>query len=169
MSHASPMPGVNTIQESYNKAMKKQSNTKTLFKPKMTEMNASPTPHHHHHTNVLTLSYTLRPGTITQYLIGSKNNTLEVTMKKPSGNPKMRTGHQNVLMKPHPKHKETLHHGGIYLEDSMNGSCDQDGLIGNNLEMKRTFRNEVAMQRLTWIIWSQGLVDIKEALRYCVL
>jgi hypothetical protein len=162
------MPGVNIIQGLHDKPTRKQSDTRTLSKPKTMDMNTLDTPRLHHHTNASTLLYTLRPGTTTQYLSGSKNNTLEVTMKKPSGNLETRPDHQHILMKPHQKHAEIHPLGDTCLEDSINGSCNPDGLIKNNPEMKRTFQNKVAMRRLTWIIWSPGLVDIKGAHRYHV-
>jgi hypothetical protein len=102
-----------------------------------------------------------------KYLIGYENKNLEITIKKPSGNPKMRTINQSLmfqLMKMQGNNKETHHLGDIYLEVFMSGSFDQASLIKNNLEMKRTFWNEVAMRRLIQTIWSPGLVDIKGGL-----
>jgi hypothetical protein len=138
-----------------------------MHKPKVTDMNTLRTPHHHHHMNTLTQWYTLNPEITTQYLIGYENKNLEITIKKPSGNPKTRTINRSLmfqLMKMQGNNKETHHLGDIYLEVFMSGSFDQASLIKNNLEMKRTFQNEVAMRRLIQTIWSPGLVDIKGGL-----
>jgi hypothetical protein len=128
-------------------------NPKTLIKPKTTDINASPMPHHHCSTNVSTLSYTLYPGTTTQYQNTSENNPLEVAMKKPSGIPKTKLDYRHVL-RPHPKHKGIHLLGVTYQEDSTSGTQGQDGLtMKNNPEMKRMFWNEVAVRTMMWTIW----------------
>jgi hypothetical protein len=80
MSLTSPMPGVNIIQESYNM------NTKTLFRPKTTDINSSCTPRLHHSTTTLTPLFTLNPGTTTRYPNNFESHILEVAMRKPLGN-----------------------------------------------------------------------------------
>jgi hypothetical protein len=132
-------------------------NTKTLLKLKTMNMNTLCTPRHHHQTNASTLSYydsyTLCPGITTQYLIGLGNNTLEVTMKKPSGNPRTRMDQHDLLMTPHLRHKVIHHPGDIFLEVFMSGCLNQEGLTKNKLEMKRTFQNVLATRNMLWTIW----------------
>jgi hypothetical protein len=145
MLHALLTHDVKTIQGLHDKPTRNQSNIGTLPKLKTVDMNTLSTPRLHHQTNASTLLYTLRPGITTWYLIGSKSKTLKVTMKKPSGNPKTRTDHQDVPMKPHLRHREVLHLDNICLEDSTSGCSNRDGLIENELEVKKTFWNMLAM------------------------
>jgi hypothetical protein len=157
------MPGVNTIQESYNV------NTKTLFKPKTMDINNSCTPHLHRSMTASTPSFTLNPGTITRYPNNFESHILEVIMRKPPGNLKTRPDHQHILMKPHPKHEDCHPLGDTCQEVSMSGTCDQEDMSKNHPEMKRMFQNKVATRRLMMVIWSQELTDIRGTLRDDVL
>jgi hypothetical protein len=145
--------------------MEEPSNPKTMIELTTTN-NASPIPHHCHSMNHSTLSSTLYPGTTTRYRHISGMNPLEVTMKKPSWNPKPKQDPQHILMKPHlhPRHEGTHLLGVTYQEGSMNGTRGQGvSKTKNNPGMKRTFRNEVAvrttiqnkgtMRTMMWTIW----------------
>jgi hypothetical protein len=143
------MPGVSTIQKPHNEVSEERSNTRTMFKPKTTDINVLPIPRHHHSTNDLTPFSTLYPGTTTRYRYTSEMNPLEVTMKKLSGNPKTKQDHQHVLMKPHrrPKH-EGIHLLGVTYQEGFTSGTGGQGVLmmKNNPEMKRIFRNEVAVR-----------------------
>jgi hypothetical protein len=140
------MPGVNTIQRLHNEASIGTLNTRTMLKLRTTGINALPIPRHRHSMNVSILSFTPYPGTTIRYRYISEINPLEVIMKRPSWNPKMKQDHLDLLMKPqtHPKHEGIRLLGVTYQEDSTSGTGGQGVLtMKNNPEMKRTFWNEV--------------------------